>query len=186
MLHQMYKNHLKEIREFWKLTTSSFAERYGYNQPTYYRYEKGTNQIPDRLIQNLALEGVNLHYLFTGEGPMFLPQKSEKQQKYEQAFKERKTFGKRLNYYQAEENLMDDEIAKIIDTSESRVEELGLDKSEPTLAELRALKSYSGIPIDLWVDGELTGDSGTVTQMLPPEEQKMLEFLKKAKENKLI
>lgn len=81
---------------------------------------------------------------------------------------------------------MDDEIAKIIDTSESRVEELGLDKSEPTLAELRALKSYSGIPIDLWVDGELTGDSGSVTQMLSPEEQKMLEFLKKAKENKLI
>ncbi len=141
---------------------------------------------PEFIKKLINLVGVNSNYLFTGEGPMFLPQKSEKQQKYEQAFKERNTFGKRLNYYQAEENLMDDEIAKIIDSSERRVEKLGLDKEEPTLTELKALKKHSGIPIDLWVDGELTGDSNTVTQMLSPEEQKMLEFLKKAKENKLI
>lgn len=141
---------------------------------------------PEFIKKLINLVGVNSNYLFTGEGPMFIPQKSEKQQKYEQAFKERKTFGKRLNYYQAEENLMDDEIAKIIDSSERRVEKLGLDKEEPTLAELKALKKHSGIPIDLWVDGELTDDSNTVTQMLSPEEQKMLEFLKKAKENKLL
>lgn len=183
----MLADRLKEIRLKINTNASAFARDMAIPQTTYIKYERGERKPSFELLEQLAeIYHVNMHYLFTGEGPMFLPQKSEKQQKYEQAFKERKTFGKRLNYYQAEENLMDDEIAKIIDTSESRVEELGLDKSEPTLAELRALKSYSGIPIDLWVDGELTGDSGSVTQMLSPEEQKMLEFLKKAKENKLI
>lgn len=182
-----YGDNLKSIRTKLGITATDFATFCGVQYRTYLSYERGERSIPWDIVAQIVNEyNLNSNFLLTGEGPMFLPQKSEKQQKYEQAFKERKTFGKRLNYYQAEENLMDDEIAKIIDTSESRVEKLGLDKSEPTLAELRALKSYSGIPIDLWVDGELTGDSNTVTQMLSPEEQKMLEFLKKAKENKLL
>lgn len=179
---------LKEIRKnICPKSAADFAVSLGMEYRTYASYERGERKISAELVKQLILEhNINAKWLFTGEGPMFLPQKSEKQQKYEQAFKERKTFGKRLNYYQAEENLMDDEIAKIIDSSERRVEKLGLDKEEPTLAELKALKKHSGIPIDLWVDGELTDDSNTVTQMLSPEEQKMLEFLKKAKENKLL
>lgn len=178
---------LKEARIISKLSQEQMAERLGISFRAYWNYETGKRDLTQENLINLAqMFYFNPTWLLLGIGPMFLPQKSEKQQKYEQAFKERKTFGKRLNYYQAEENLMDDEIAKIIDSSERRVEKLGLDKEEPTLAELKALKKYSGISIDLWIDGELTDDSNTVTQMLSPEEQKMLEFLKKAKENKLI
>ncbi|MBS4760969.1 MAG: helix-turn-helix transcriptional regulator [Clostridium sp.] len=181
------KERLKQIRIAKGYSQQQMADELCMEVRRWRSYEYETRGLPSDVLKRLVdTFNVNLNYVFTGEGPMFLPQKSEKLQKYEQAFKERKTFGKRLNYYQAEENLMDDEIAKILDTSESRVEKLGLDKSEPTLTELRALKSHSGIPIDLWVDGELAGDSNTVTQMLSPEEKKMLEFLKKAKENKLI
>lgn len=163
------------------------ADELGMPIRAYRVYEYEAVSFKPQFIEKLInVIGVNSNYLFTGQGPMFLPAKNEKLEKYEQAFKERKTFGKRLNYYQAEENLMDDEIAKIIDSSESRVEKLGLDKNEPTLAELRALKSYSGISIDLWVDGELTGDCACANESLTAEERKMLEFLKKAKENKLI
>lgn len=182
-----YGDNLKSVRTKLGITAMDFATFCGVQYRTYLSYERGERSIPWDIVAQIVNEyKLNSNFLLTGEGPMFLPQKSAKQQKYEQAFKERKTFGKRLNYYQAEENLMDDEIAKIIDSSERRVEKLGLDKEEPTLAELKALKKHSGIPIDLWVDGELTDDSNTVTQMLSPEEQKMLEFLKKAKENKLI
>lgn len=178
---------LQKSRKQLGLNQANMALSIDVADKSYWNYEKNITPIPsDVLVRLYETHNISPTFLLTGQGPMFLPAKNEKLEKYEQAFKERKTFGKRLNYYQAEENLMDDEIAKIINSTESRVEKLGLDKNEPTLAELRALKSYSGISIDLWVDGELTGDCACVTQMLSPEEQKMLEFLKKAKENKLI
>lgn len=178
---------LKEARIISKLSQEQMADRLGISFRAYWNYETGKRDLTQENLINLAqMFNFNPTWLLLGNGPMFLPTKNEKLEKYEHAFKERKTFGKRLNYYQAEENLMDDEISKIIDSSEEHVEKLGLDKNEPTLAELRALKSYSGISIDLWVDGELTGDCACANEFLTPEERKMLEFLKKAKENKLI
>lgn len=182
-----YGDNLKSIRTQLGITAVDFATFCGVQYRTYLSYERGERSIPWDVVAQIVNEyNLNANYLLNGHGPMFLPTKNEKLEKYEQAFKERKTFGKRLNYYQAEENLMDDEIAKIIDSSEEHVEKLGQDKNEPTLTELRALRSYSGISIDLWVDGELTGNCTCAEQTLSPEERKMLEFLKKAKENKLI
>lgn len=178
---------LKEVRGYLKFSQEQMAENLGISFRAYWNYETAKRDLTQGNIQNLAqMYMVNPSWLLLGTGPMFLPQKSEKQQKYEHAFSERKTFGKRLNYYQGEENLNDIEIAKIMGASESRVEKLGLDKTEPTLAELRALKSHSGISIDLWLDGDLKNDSNSIPQTLSAEEQKMLEFLKKAKKNNLL
>lgn len=183
----MLSKRLKEFRMTLNYSQENMADKLDCPYQTISKYERGLVKPSSDILTKLGLElNANINWLLTGQGPMFLPTKNEKLEKYEQAFKERITFGKRLNYYQAEENLMDDEIAKIIDSTESRVEKLGLDKNEPTLAELKALKSYSGIPLDLWIDGELMGDSACAEQTLSPEERKMLEFLKKAKENKLI
>lgn len=96
---------------------------------------------------------------------------------------EYKTFGQRLNYLMAQNNLTVDALAKELDIPESYIEKLGLDKIEPDLKILRKLREYFNVSIDLLLDGENTY---TENDKLNPEELKILEVIQKAKRNKLI
>ena len=181
------KERLKEIRIAKGLSQREIADELGIELRRWRSYEYETRGIPvETLKQLIDTFNVNLNYLFSGTGPMFILSKTDKQQKYEHAFSERNTFGKRLNYYQAEENLTDKEIAKILKTTESRIEQLGCDEKEPTLQELKELKLHSGVSIDLWIFGADNESASGCILNLSEDERKMLEFLKKAKENKLI
>jgi DNA-binding XRE family transcriptional regulator len=53
---------------------SQFAEKLGITQTTLSKYEKGTSDIPDEVKVKIGGFGVNLHWLLTGMGAMFLPQ----------------------------------------------------------------------------------------------------------------
>jgi hypothetical protein len=55
-------------------TQSQFAEKLGITQTTLSKYEKGTSDIPDDVKLKISGFGVNLHWLLTGMGTMFLPQ----------------------------------------------------------------------------------------------------------------
>ena len=181
------KDRLKSIRTSKGYSQPEMADKLGIETNTYKGYEYKTKNLPDKLLYALVTElNVNLNFLITGQGPMFSLSKTDKQQKYEHAFSERNTFGKRLNYYQAEENLTDKELAKILKTTESRIEQLGCDEKEPTLQELKELKLHSGVSIDLWIFGADNESASGCILNLSEDERKMLEFLKKAKENKLI
>ena len=61
---------LKEYRTFCGLTQSNFAYKYGINQRSISRYETGDLNIPDELKVSMAENGLSIHWLLTGDGPM--------------------------------------------------------------------------------------------------------------------
>lgn len=50
----------------------AFGERFGIAQQTYANYETGKVAVPDAFKQQLADIGINIHWLVTGNGPMYL------------------------------------------------------------------------------------------------------------------
>jgi SOS-response transcriptional repressor LexA len=64
---------LKEVRlRLDKGSQAQFAGEFGLEQTTLSKYEKGTLNIPDTIKLKLGEFGINLHWLLTGEGEMFL------------------------------------------------------------------------------------------------------------------
>lgn len=64
---------LKEVRlRLAKGSQAQFAGEFGLEQTTLSKYEKGTLNIPDIIKLKLGEFGINLHWLLTGEGEMFL------------------------------------------------------------------------------------------------------------------
>lgn len=63
---------LKLVRDEFEESQAKFSKRLGIAQNTWGQYEIGKRSIPDDLKQQLADMGINLHWLITGEGPMYL------------------------------------------------------------------------------------------------------------------
>ncbi len=63
---------LREVRLSIGGSQKAFGERFGIAQQTYANYETGKVAVPDAFKQQLATMGINLHWLITGEGPMYL------------------------------------------------------------------------------------------------------------------
>lgn len=64
---------LKQIRLKSGLSQTSFAEQFGLAQTTYGPYETGKRSVPDELKQQLSQRfDVNLHWLITGHGEMYV------------------------------------------------------------------------------------------------------------------
>ena len=64
---------LKQIRLKSGLSQTSFAEQFGLAQTTYGPYETGKRSVPDELKQQLSQRfNVNLHWLITGQGEMYV------------------------------------------------------------------------------------------------------------------
>lgn len=65
------------IRESLGETQSRFVAKFGIPQSTYGQWEVGKRSIPDEFKIQLSSLGVNLHWLITGEGKMFLNSNSQ-------------------------------------------------------------------------------------------------------------
>jgi len=66
---------LKIVRNSLKMKTQSqFADKLQIDQSTLSKYENGTSDIPDDVKVKISTHGINLHWLLTGEGEMFLGQ----------------------------------------------------------------------------------------------------------------
>jgi phage repressor protein C with HTH and peptisase S24 domain len=63
---------LREVRLSAGGSQRAFGERFGIAQQTYANYETGKVAVPDAFKQQLADMGVNIHWLVTGSGPMYL------------------------------------------------------------------------------------------------------------------
>jgi len=64
---------LKKVRiSLNKGNQDQFATELGINQATLSKYEKGTSETPDEIKIILGRYGINLHWLISGEGEMFL------------------------------------------------------------------------------------------------------------------
>lgn len=66
----MIKDRLKQARNSLRMSQSKFAAICGIPQTTYSKYENG-GSIPEPIMVALAKFGFNLHWLITGEGPMY-------------------------------------------------------------------------------------------------------------------
>jgi len=63
---------LRLIRELMKESQAKFSSRFGLPQTTYANYELNKRSVPDELKNELASIGINLHWLITGNGDMYL------------------------------------------------------------------------------------------------------------------
>jgi len=63
---------LRTFREYLKLSQKAFSEKLNTAQRNISKYETGLTSIPDDIEEHLAEEGLNLHWLATGIGPMLL------------------------------------------------------------------------------------------------------------------
>lgn len=63
---------LKLIRGRFEESQAKFSKRFGIAQNTWGQYEIGKRSIPDDLKSQLANMGINIHWLVTGDGAMYL------------------------------------------------------------------------------------------------------------------
>lgn len=63
---------LRSIRQNTGLSQAKYANLYGFPQSTYAQYEKGGRSIPIEFMEILAKDGVNMNWLITGSGPMYM------------------------------------------------------------------------------------------------------------------
>jgi transcriptional regulator with XRE-family HTH domain len=68
-----FSERLNKIRRHFKLSQEQMAEKLGIPFRTYQRMESGEGEKVNRhVLETYAMNGVNLNWLFTGEGPMFI------------------------------------------------------------------------------------------------------------------
>lgn len=64
---------LEELRKMLNMTQQEFATKLNIPQRTYSNYENETNKVPIEILQTISAKfHVNLHWLLTGEGEMYL------------------------------------------------------------------------------------------------------------------
>ena len=173
------KDRLKKIRTILGFNQHEFAKKLLIEVNTYKGYEYKTKNLPDLLLINLVKEfNVNLNWLLTGDGEMFISTVTNSLTQQDNTFtvKYIKTFYKRLNKIQSENNLNDYQFAKLLNISESRLEKLGIGKVFPTLDELNSIKSAFDVSIDWLLYGESTGEN---SEFSPDEVQALKKLAKK-------
>ena len=74
----MQSERLKQIRNKLGLSQAKFGSLLKIPQTTYANYESGKALIPDNLKSELMHLGINLNWLITGEGSMYLNEGNEK------------------------------------------------------------------------------------------------------------
>lgn len=158
-MHNCFINRLIEIRAAFGLSGYSFAKKLGIPQPTYLRYEMGIQKPSGKLIESLVLIcHVNVYWLYTGEGPMFIDfEQNTFSRQNDVTVEERcKNFGKRMSRLQEKHNFLDREMAKLLNISEKHYLSLVVGAVMPGLDILNNIKRNFKVSIDylLYGDGE--------------------------------
>lgn len=63
---------LKQIIEYFGESQNKLSNRFGINQSVFVRYELGKRTIPDDYKQQLYQIDIDLNWLLTGDGSMFV------------------------------------------------------------------------------------------------------------------
>ncbi|MDR1949155.1 MAG: XRE family transcriptional regulator [Spirochaetaceae bacterium] len=81
-MNKFIGDRLKQVRTSLKKgSQAEFAVELGVDQSTISKYEKGTLEIPDEIKAKIGEFGINLHWLISGQGEMFLQKPVEKEGK---------------------------------------------------------------------------------------------------------
>lgn len=177
----MLQENLKKIRLTLGYTQKEFSEKLGLPVRTYLGYEYNKREIPHGIL-NLLIDSfcINLNWLFTGQGSMFISEINNTLEKHDNSniVNNFDTFYKRFNKIQKENELNDIAFSKLTGISESRIEKLGIGKATPTIEELNAIKQHFDISIDWLLYGDLpqkNAQSITETPTLSIEEINVLK-----------
>lgn len=143
---------LKEIREVYKKSKAGFAKMLDIPQPTYLRYETGTQKLSTKLIKALIFKcNVNIHWLFTGEGEMFI-------KKY--TFKSKKSniikiscINEKIKFLIEKNKLSKTRFAEIVKFRKDRLNSILKNQTIPTFEELYKISKNFDISLD-WLINE--------------------------------
>lgn len=151
------KDRLKKIRLTLGYNQQTIADKLSIDVRKLRSYEYETKNYPTEFLQSLVdVFNVNINWLLSGQGEMFLPTCFNTYQKKDNSniVKNIDTFYKRFNQLQKENDLNDYQLSKETGIAEERIEKLGIGKVQPTLEDLKALKSHFDVSIDWLLFGD--------------------------------
>ena len=154
---KMIADRLKEIRTKINANASAFAREMNIPQTTYVKYERGERKPSFELLEQLAeLYNVNMQYLFTGQGQMFLSGESNTKQPKEndKILKNYKFFGYRLAELQDELGYLDKAMARLMGIDEKKYIRIKLGDEGATVEQLVSLASKVDVSLDWLIKGE--------------------------------
>ncbi|MBR6099201.1 helix-turn-helix transcriptional regulator [bacterium] len=155
-MNNNFRKRLIEVRNTYGLSGYAFAKKLNIPQPTYLRYESGEQKPSGKLIESLVLIcNVNAYWLYSGEGEMFFnPDTNSGVRRNDvTVFEKSESFGKRLSALQAKHNLLDREMAKLLDISERHYISVVTGKKEADISILNRIKQNFSVTIDYLLYG---------------------------------
>lgn len=148
-------NRILNIKQRKRLTVSSISKLTGFNARTLNSYFGGYANPPVIFIQKFCKYlNVNPNYILFGEEPIYKEEKNTFTKQNNDYSKEFYNFGSRLAKLRVTADLLSHELAEILNISESRLEELILNKKKPTVEEIIILCENFNVTADWLLFGK--------------------------------
>lgn len=144
---------LKEVREILRKSKAGFAKMLEIPQPTYLRYETGVQKLSTKLIKALIFKcNVNIHWLFTGEGEMFI-------KKYTFNLRKQKNnniycTNEKIKFLIKKNKINKTDFADIVKFQKDRLNDILKNQTTPTIEELYKISKNFDISFD-WLINEV-------------------------------
>lgn len=180
----LLKDTLKQIRLTLGYNQQQMADKLSIDVRKLRSYEYETKNYPINFLQALIdVFNVNVNWLLTGEGEIFISQCENTLQKHanDDILKNLDTFYKRFNKLQKENELNDYQMSKQTGIAESRIEKLGLGKVLPNLDELNALKAHFDVSVDWLLYGDTPNSKCNNNELSTEEINILKKIVQKAK-----
>jgi DNA-binding XRE family transcriptional regulator len=128
-----FQERLIEFRKKVANSASAFARSIEQLQPAYVKYERGERKPAFEILEKMArVHNVNLNWLLTGEGEMFMTQPTLKVRDEDKKIALR-NFGGKINKLQTENDLSLSEAAEILEISEDDFVDYCLNRKKPDI-----------------------------------------------------
>lgn len=148
---------LKNLRIALNISQQEMAENLGCNIRTYRGYEYETRGLSPEILLLLNKKfNVNINWLITGTGNMFINSKENTLEKQNDTLVNKKisTLGLRLSEIQEKNNYQNKDMAELLGIYEYEYIGLKQGKKTPTLEILNNLKKYFKISVDWLLYGD--------------------------------
>ena len=173
---------IKQIRQYIGYSQEEFGKLFNATRSYISLVEGDKSKLSVENLVKLSLtKNVNLNFLLTGKGEMFINTCENthaliKNKTIEASFK---CWGNRLNKILAENNETPLQFSKRTGIKESRIEDFILYSKEPTISELNAIKSNVDVSMDELLYGQTIENTQTNEASLSVQEVLQLKQLLK-------
>lgn len=142
---------LAEVRKTLGYRVVDFVDKFEMQYRTYQTYERGERKPPLEFFEQLnEFFNVNLNYIFTGHGEMFIKENPNTlaRQNDETVYERASQFGKRLQEIQDKHNFLNREMAQLLKISEREYTQLKIGKKAPTISVINEIKRNFVVDVD--------------------------------------